>query len=121
MVAYVCSKCGRSHSKEEYEENRFCRQCGQILVHQNVKTINTEKNSMTEHGSMGSEEDFMQLFPYVPYPQQSTFMQDATKILSQGGVFVVKPATDSEKLFVYCQVVCHWVERSYMPREPTNR
>jgi Rad3-related DNA helicase len=86
----VCSKCGRSHSKEEYEENRFCRQCGQILVHQNVKTINTEKNSVTEHGSMGSEEDFMQLFPYVPYPQQLTFMQDATKILSQGGVFVAE-------------------------------
>jgi len=32
----------------------------------------------------------MTLFPYVPYPQQLTFMRDASKILSRGGVFVAE-------------------------------
>jgi DNA excision repair protein ERCC-2 len=30
--AYVCRKCGKAYSSEEYENNRFCRGCGTFLM-----------------------------------------------------------------------------------------
>lgn len=28
---YICRKCGKTHSLEEYEESRFCKSCGSFL------------------------------------------------------------------------------------------
>ena len=46
---YVCRKCGRPHSSEEFNESRFCRNCGKFLTKWDlrslsiVSTINDEK------------------------------------------------------------------------------
>ena len=39
---YVCPKCGRPHSTDEFKESRFCRHCGKFLADQNRRVI-TEK------------------------------------------------------------------------------
>lgn len=31
-ISYVCRKCGRDHSKEEYIKSRFCMACGSFLL-----------------------------------------------------------------------------------------
>lgn len=31
IPARTCRKCGRKHTKEEYDESRFCRNCGTFL------------------------------------------------------------------------------------------
>jgi uncharacterized protein YprB with RNaseH-like and TPR domain/DNA-directed RNA polymerase subunit RPC12/RpoP len=31
-ITYVCRKCGRNHSKEEYIQCRFCQTCGSFLL-----------------------------------------------------------------------------------------
>jgi uncharacterized protein len=31
-IIYICRKCGKSHSKEEYVQTRFCQACGSFLL-----------------------------------------------------------------------------------------
>jgi DNA-directed RNA polymerase subunit RPC12/RpoP len=31
-VTYICRKCGKSHSKLDYDESRFCKTCGSFLL-----------------------------------------------------------------------------------------
>ena len=37
---YVCRKCKRPHSSEEFNESRFCRNCGKFLSKMDSKTLN---------------------------------------------------------------------------------
>lgn len=32
LITYICRKCGRPHSYDEFEESRFCRHCGKFLA-----------------------------------------------------------------------------------------
>lgn len=90
MEVYVCSECGWSHSKEEFKENHFCRQCGKLLTHQDKKESNSDLKANQKQDTIIAEKGFMKLFPYDPYPQQIKFMQDATKIFELGGVLVAE-------------------------------
>lgn len=38
-IAYVCPKCGRPHSAEEFSESRFCRNCGRFLTSRDRRTL----------------------------------------------------------------------------------
>ena len=31
MIKVVCRKCGKTYSKKEYDESRFCKCCGTFL------------------------------------------------------------------------------------------
>jgi uncharacterized protein YprB with RNaseH-like and TPR domain/DNA-directed RNA polymerase subunit RPC12/RpoP len=31
-ISYVCRKCGKTHSKQDYDESRFCKTCGSYLI-----------------------------------------------------------------------------------------
>jgi len=44
---YICPKCGRPHSTEEFSESRFCRNCGRFLTSREKKIL--------EEGSTGKE------------------------------------------------------------------
>ncbi|GAG08053.1 unnamed protein product [marine sediment metagenome] len=37
---FVCRKCGRPHSSEEFNESRFCRNCGKFLSQIDAKPLN---------------------------------------------------------------------------------
>jgi len=37
-ISYVCRKCRKSHSKQDYDESRFCKTCGSFLIQEYSKT-----------------------------------------------------------------------------------
>ena len=70
-----CPKCKKTYTYDEYEEDRFCRECKKILE----IVPDTKK-----------EKDWRELFPYDPYPQQVEFIEDIKKIVSKGGVLIAE-------------------------------
>jgi len=74
-----CEACGRCHSIEEYEEDRFCRDCGKLLPKkvENMKRENSDKG-------------LYPLFPYNPYPQQQEFMKDVEEIVAKGETLIAE-------------------------------
>ena len=82
---FVCPKCGRPHTEEEYRDSRFCRECGKFLTYRNrakVTSLNLREQKT------GSKE--WSLFPYKPYPQQVEFMRDVKKVVGSQGVLVAE-------------------------------
>lgn len=43
---YVCRKCDRAHSYEEYSESRFCRNCGTWLGPPKLKPVKRKKEGL---------------------------------------------------------------------------
>lgn len=70
-----CPRCNNEYSVEEYEKDRFCRKCGTLLQRPTIKT------------SAGSWE---RLFPYDPYPQQISFMNDVESTVRSIGVLIAE-------------------------------
>jgi len=87
LDVYVCPKCGRIHSAEEFKENRFCRSCGKFLSHKNRSSSNLHRETSYKTKIITG---FQRLFPYNPYPQQLEFMRDAYRVLSEGGILVAE-------------------------------
>ena len=69
-----CPQCGRSYSFDEYEEDRFCRDCKKLL-----EVVPSSK-----------VRDWRDLFPYDPYPQQVEFIEDVQRIVAKGGVLLTE-------------------------------
>ena len=50
---YFCRKCVRPHSSEEYEESRFCRNCGTFLIgEKRTRISSTSRNGGPTHAEM---------------------------------------------------------------------
>lgn len=84
IVSYMfaCPKCGRLHTKEEYMDSRFCRECGKFLTYHNkVKTPSQGWRTRNREWA---------LFPYKPYQQQLKFMRDIKNVMSNQGVLVAE-------------------------------
>ena len=45
---YVCRKCEKTHSKQEYEESRFCKYCGTFLQTKFIEKIVQKPSRSTE-------------------------------------------------------------------------
>jgi Rad3-related DNA helicase len=78
MPSIICYNCHKSHTVDEYEEDRFCSVCGALLP-----------------SKVSSEEDFskagwINLFPYDPYPVQIEFMEDVERIVGGDGVLLAE-------------------------------
>jgi len=69
-----CPNCGRAHTVEEYEEDRFCRGCETLLT-------------LSGDASPGS---WTRLFPYEPYPQQVEFIEDVVTTVGRGKVLIAE-------------------------------
>jgi len=69
-----CPQCGRSYSIEEYEEDKFCRECNKLL-----EVVPSSK-----------VRNWRDLFPYDPYPQQVEFIEDVQKTVAKGGVLLTE-------------------------------
>jgi Rad3-related DNA helicase len=68
-----CPQCSRVYSIDEYEEDRFCRDCNKLLK------INAKKRVQ-----------WRDLFPYDPYPAQVDFMEDVHEIVAEGDVLLAE-------------------------------
>lgn len=80
---FVCPKCGRSHTIEEFRDSRFCRSCGQFLSHRSrakASPVKGQTNRVSE----------WPLFPYEPYPQQLEFMRDIKNVVGNRGILVAE-------------------------------
>ena len=76
MLSITCSGCGREHTVEEYEDDRFCRVCGSLL--------------RVGRGSGNGNDGWRRLFPYEPYPPQVDFIRDIQETAGRGGVIVAE-------------------------------
>jgi Rad3-related DNA helicase len=76
MPSITCPGCGREHTVEEYEEDRFCRACGRLL--------------RVGRGSGNRNDGWRRLFPYEPYPPQVDFIRDIQETAGRGGVLVAE-------------------------------
>ena len=76
MPSITCPGCGREHTVEEYEEDRFCRACGRLL--------------RVGRGSGNGNDGWRRLFPYEPYPPQVDFIRDIQETAGRGGVLVAE-------------------------------
>jgi DNA excision repair protein ERCC-2 len=70
-----CTKCSRVYTVDEYEEDRFCRDCKTLL--RLVPSSESRKN-------------WRDLFPYEPYPPQVEFIEDVQKTVARGGVLIAE-------------------------------
>jgi Rad3-related DNA helicase len=84
IVSYMfaCPKCGRLHTKEEYMDSRFCRECGKFLAYRN-KVVAPSQGWKTRSREWA-------LFPYKPYQQQLKFMRDIKNVMSNQGILVAE-------------------------------
>ena len=80
---FVCPKCGRPHTKKEYIDSKFCRECGKFLTYRNKVKAPSFKGQKPESEERG-------LFPYKPYPQQLEFMKDIKNVVGNRGVLVAE-------------------------------
>lgn len=81
---FICPKCGRPHTVEEYRESHFCRECGKLLTLANkVQEANFRRREKRKTGAP-------RLFPYSPYPQQLEFMKDIQRVMGDRGVLVAE-------------------------------
>jgi len=80
---FVCPKCKRPHTKEEYVESRFCRECGKFLAYRNRMNVSSREMQKTKSKEWS-------LFPYEPYPQQLEFMRDVKNVIGRRGVLVAE-------------------------------
>jgi regulator of telomere elongation helicase 1 len=76
MPSITCPGCGREHTVEEYEDDRFCRACGSLL--------------RVGRGSGKRNDGWRRLFPYEPYPPQVDFIRDIQETAGRGGVLVAE-------------------------------
>ena len=81
---FICPKCGRPHTVEEYRESHFCRECGKLITLANkVQKANFRRREVRKTAAP-------RLFPYNPYPQQLEFMRDIERVVGNRGVLVAE-------------------------------
>lgn len=80
---FVCPKCGRPYTTEEYINSKFCRECGKFLTYRNMVKAPLLKGQKTKHKEWS-------LFPYEPYPQQLEFMRDVKDVVGSRGVLLAE-------------------------------
>lgn len=74
-ASIVCPKCGNNYTLEEYEADKFCKDCSTLLE---VRAGSKDPN------------DWKNLFPYEPYPQQVDFINDVQETVVKGGVLIAE-------------------------------
>ncbi|UCE96504.1 MAG: ATP-dependent DNA helicase [Candidatus Bathyarchaeota archaeon] len=84
--AYCCRKCGRKYCFEEFEENRFCRDCGTYLMseHKASKFLKgipaVVKSSLSKKGTIPDN--------YVIRRGQLEFVEEASRAIKKKEVFL---------------------------------
>ncbi len=74
-ASIICPKCGNEYTLEEYEVDKFCKNCDTLL-----EVTSGKKEKI----------DWQKLFPYEPYPPQVEFIEDIQETVIKGGVLIAE-------------------------------
>ena len=89
---YICRKCRKKHSIEEFNQSRFCRECGTYLT--SSRAISSKRYSpqisVSEKDAIEPDISDNRLLPkgYEIRKGQVEFIEEATKALDKNEVFV---------------------------------
>ena len=89
---YICRKCRKKHSIEEFNQSRFCRECGTYLA--SSRAISSKRYSpqisVSEKDAIEPDISDNRLLPkgYEIRKGQVEFIEEATKALDKNEVFV---------------------------------
>ena len=88
--AYVCRKCGRIHSFDEYNRSRFCRECDSYLM--STTTVSEvdrrRRGARTKKAKERSSRDSWLPIQYESRRGQIEFIEEASKALKKHKVFL---------------------------------
>ncbi|RJS88559.1 ATP-dependent DNA helicase [Candidatus Bathyarchaeota archaeon] len=79
---YVCPRCGRRYSLQEYREDRFCRRCGTYL------TLERGGTPINEAGDEESSQGVWLPEGYEVRRSQLEFIKEASEALEEGEIFM---------------------------------
>ncbi|MCS7124210.1 MAG: ATP-dependent DNA helicase [Candidatus Bathyarchaeota archaeon] len=81
-IRYVCRRCGKNYSAQEYLKSRFCLNCGTLLVR------NVGHNTVAEQKSENHFEGLVkEFFPYAEFrPYQLNATKFAYKVMRDGKI-----------------------------------
>jgi DNA excision repair protein ERCC-2 len=87
---YVCRKCKRKYSQEEYSQSRFCLNCGTYLTARIVVSGRSRRRVKTPKTVVEKRAYENQLLPrgYEERKGQTKFIEEATKALENNKVFL---------------------------------
>jgi DNA excision repair protein ERCC-2 len=87
---YVCQKCGKRYSLEEFKQSRFCRDCGKYLSARIVTSSSPYRRTAAPKTEMKPETSDNRWLPrgYDVRKGQVKFIEEATKALENNQVFV---------------------------------
>jgi DNA excision repair protein ERCC-2 len=87
---YVCRKCKRKYSQEEYSQSRFCLNCGTYLTARIVVSSRSRRRIETPKTVVEKKASENQLLPrgYEEREGQTKFIEEATKALENNKVFL---------------------------------
>lgn len=83
---YVCRNCGMTYPYEEYQESRFCRECGTYLMHKSKAARFMKRSRKGVKGEAAKKG----VLPknYEVRKEQIEFINEATKALKSNEVFL---------------------------------
>jgi len=87
---YVCRKCRKRHSAEEFSQSHFCRDCGTYLTSRIVTSANPNRRIPTATNVTENKPSDNQWLPrgYEVRKGQVEFIKEATKALENNEIFV---------------------------------
>ena len=85
---YVCRKCRKKYTFQEFSQNHFCRECGTYLRPRIVTNINSPRGYLGTKKSIKKNQDSWIPKGYEIRSGQVKFIREATKALKNNGVFV---------------------------------
>lgn len=87
---YACRRCGRTYSFEDYEESRFCRDCGTYLTPESKVSGFLKKIGKVMKRKVRGKTPEEKWLPegYEVRKGQMEFIKDASKAIKNNGIFL---------------------------------
>ena len=85
LIKFICRKCGKIHSKKEYNESRFCKCCGTFLQMEYLEKVVQESSELSEIKKRvdNFSEDKLGLFRAVESLRQRVTQRKEYSIVSE--------------------------------------
>lgn len=84
--AYVCRRCGKTHTYQEYKQSRFCRSCEAYLISKNVVPMLSKPARKRRVIGKATEESGLPP-DYEPRKGQVDFINEASKAINNNQIF----------------------------------
>jgi len=95
---YICRKCGRKHSKQEFKESRFCRNCGTWLSRSSLG-VDVHMKLLESQAELEELHDLGRGFIYNDYSGLGSYGKDFNVLHEADCVWVPKSKASIRKYF----------------------